>query len=129
MNNKYPIETEKNLTSNEKTSLDSKNDYLKNAIDITKSITSSLPSNITPLYPGKKLIDSISSSMDKLAGNDTTTLILKTMKLIFHVEEKDFVKNPQIFATALSKIIGGTASNRLQGSILQELKQQILSID
>ena len=82
-------------------------------------------STIRPLYPHEKIMESIISAMDKTLGNNTSNLILKTMKLIYHIDEKEIIGNHNLFAHTIAKLIGESAANRLFTTILEEVKQNI----
>jgi hypothetical protein len=101
----------------------------KNNLDLLeeseKKITT--PSTIIkPLYPGHKIISAIRLGIDKTVGNNTSNLILKTMKLIYRIDEDIIIKQPKLFADTLVKIIGDSAAKPILFNILEELRQQVL---
>ena len=122
--NKSDEEEKKNKSKNEKiggSSLLHQNNFEK----LPPSLISST-STIRPLYPHEKIMESIISAMDKTLGNNTTNLILKTMKLIYHIDEKEIIGNHNLFALTIAKLMGESAANRLLTTILEEMKQNII---
>jgi hypothetical protein len=117
-------EEEEKMSKNEKiggSSLLHQNNFEK----LPPSLISST-STIRPLYPHEKIMESIISAMDKTLGNNTTNLILKTMKLIYHIDEKEIIGNHNLFALTIAKLMGESAANRLLTTILEEMKQNII---
>jgi hypothetical protein len=69
--------------------------------------------------------ESITQAMDDSWGNNIRSLILKTMNLIYHIDEQDIIGQPKLFVDTLVKIVGKGAATLLLGSILDQMKQRI----
>jgi hypothetical protein len=124
--NKYnKNEEDKKKTRNEKIG-ESSILYQNNFEKLPPSLISST-STIRPLYPHEKIMEAIISAMDKTMGDNTTNLILKTMKLIYHIDEKEIIGNHNLFAHTIAKLMGESAAHRLLTTILEEMKQNIIS--
>jgi hypothetical protein len=74
------------------------------------------------------ITESIKSGIDKVVGNYTSNLILKTMKLVYHIDEESIVRQPDYFVNKLVKVVGKNIADPILSSILDEIKQHLLSI-
>lgn len=71
----------------------------------------------------------IRSGIDKIAGNNPSNLILKTMHLIYHIDEEEIVRQPNLFVDKLVKVVGKDTANSILSRILDEMKQYLVYID
>ena len=83
------------------------------------------PTAIRSLNPAI-MVESITQVIDKTMGSNTSNLILKTMKLIYHIDKDDIIKQPHLFMDRFIKIIGRDIANIILNAILEEVKNKII---
>jgi hypothetical protein len=76
-------------------------------------------------YP-QKIINIIKNSMDENLGNGASDLILKTLKLIYKVNENEIVSYPHTFEEDLNKLLGMQQSKKILDSIRSHIIQEII---
>jgi hypothetical protein len=100
------------------------------SVDYNNSIQPLSYKNINNNYEKIKIITkSIKSGIDKMLGNNTSDLILKTLKLVYHIDEEDIIRQPDLFADKLVKVVGKSAADPILSSILDEIKQYLVYAD
>lgn len=82
--------------------------------------------DIQPLYSNQKIIAAIKLGIDKTLGDNASNLILKTMKLVYYMDEYFIIQHPNVFVDTLVKLIGGGAANIILLNILTEMRHQIV---
>jgi hypothetical protein len=64
--------------------------------------------------------------MDENLGNGASDLILKTLKLIYKVNENEIVSYPHTFEEDLNKLLGMQQSKKILDSIRSHIIQEII---
>lgn len=80
---------------------------------------------VQPLYPGQ-MRELIRESIDDILGQGTCDLIIKTMKLVYHLEEETVTRRPQLFADTLGKIVGKSAASTVLINALNKMKERTI---
>lgn len=94
------------------------------AFDECNKSTSTTP--IGWVHLRQKIISAIMLGIDYAVGNDTSVLVLKTMKRVYHIDEYTILQKPRLFVDSLVKLVGKSAANSVLSSILKEMHCQNL---
>lgn len=78
-------------------------------------------SNIPPPYSHYEIMDAIRLGIDRIMGNGTSDLILKTMKLVYYFDEERIFRQPKLFVNTLVKLLGKDVTPTILTSILYEM--------
>ena len=100
--------------------------YLNHSKKHMKKLTKTKIIDIQPLYSNQKIIAAIKLGIDKTLGDNASNLILKTMKLVYYMDEYFIIQHPNVFVDTLVKLIGGGAANIILLNILTEMRHQIV---
>lgn len=83
------------------------------------------PIIMQPLYPSQ-MQELIKESIDGILGKGTSDLIIKTMKLVYRMEEETVIRRPQLFADTLERIIGENAASTVLINVLNNMKERTI---
>jgi|GEM_PF-3981434 len=86
------------------------------------------PIIVQPLYPSE-MQELIRESIDNILGKGTSGLIIKTMKLVYHMDEETVVRRPQLFADTLERIVGENTASTVLMNILNKMKGRIIEVE
>ncbi len=86
------------------------------------------PIIMQPLY-ASEMQELVRESIDDTLGKGTSSLIIKTMNLVYHMEEETVVKRPQLFADTLERIVGKNTASTVLMNILNKMKERIVEVE
>jgi hypothetical protein len=64
--------------------------------------------------------------IDYAVGKETSILVVKTMKLVYLIDEYTITQQPKCFVDALVKLVGKSTANLILYSITEQIKRQAL---
>lgn len=67
----------------------------------------------------------IRAGIDRVLGAETGVLVLRTMKLVYRIDEAAILENPQVFEDKLARIVGEKAVDIALKSISSEIRKYI----
>lgn len=76
-------------------------------------------------YPSM-VMEIITRGIEKPLDFKTAQLILKTLKLIYKIDENTIISNPIVFEETLQKVLGDNAAVMVLSSIKEEAKRRIM---
>lgn len=73
-----------------------------------------------------RTISLIEEGMNDILGNESCKLIMKTLKLIYKIDEVEIARDPSRFEEKLIKVLGPDASEKVLDSIAKRFRKDIL---
>lgn len=70
------------------------------------------------------LLSLIEGGLSRALGRETSVLVLKTMKLVYRLDQKDIVASPEVFEEKIKKMFGGTGE-AIMKMVTQAIGEQI----
>ncbi|AFU60229.1 hypothetical protein Ngar_c33140 [Candidatus Nitrososphaera gargensis Ga9.2] len=61
---------------------------------------------VTTLMVEKPDIEKIKTAIDQTLGEETSELVFRTLKLVYHIDEDTIVSNPELFRKKIKRMFG-----------------------
>lgn len=86
------------------------------------------PLVMQPLY-SSHMQQLLRQSIDDILGRGTCNLVIKTMKLVYRMDEETVIKRPSLFAETLERLLGKRIANTVLANVLDKMKERIIKVD
>jgi hypothetical protein len=72
------------------------------------------------------IIECIKNTLEEVLGEGSSKLFFATLKLIYKIDEKSIILDPDMFVEKLNKMVGRNAANAVNAKISQHLISEVL---
>ncbi len=67
--------------------------------------------------------------LDKILGNKTSTILMKTLDIVYNLDQSAIVSKPEIFEKAMKGILGDQGGNIVLCTVVDKIKVKIRNND
>jgi hypothetical protein len=72
------------------------------------------------------IMDAIKRALDFVMGDGSSSLILKTLRFVYHVYEDDILQDPSVCFGRIEKMLGEPSANKIRSAASREIRKLII---